>query len=408
MKKHNILENIILVISFFMVVAFPYITALYNNTANIENSDKLSGSEEKVELSFEKLDDYVIQNFPNRNQIIKTKNQFLYKLFDISPNANITKVGDNLFSTETLNYYLHNLYDVEEKDVDELVDKFKRFNDYCDKNDKKMVIILTPCKPRYYEGEFPLVDDIIAMHDKHTKTNHLDYIDNSDEDILTNNNLALQKRIRPYNILRDKLKKNDIKFFDSIEYIDSHKDTIIDGIPPLFYNSGHHWSLYKGNLVGLALHQYLRENLDLKIPKLSIKATPSDVAIYPDSDLFDVLNIYDKPEEQFYKSEITFENFETGPSNFIVQGGSFLGSLLIPQVTVNPFGDVAHIENKSMFYDKYRELVSFDSYEEANSKYDLLDRCKKADVFIFEIHELNVYNATFGFLDFLLEHMGEM
>ena len=407
MKKHNFVENIILVMSFLIVIAFPYITAIHNNFANAEVKDELSGSEEKVELSFEKLDDYVIQNFPNREQIIKTKNQLLYTLFDISPNANITKIGDNLFSTETLNYYLHGLYDVENKDIDELVNKFERFNNYCNKNKKKMVIILTPCKPRYYDGEYPLADDIIALYDKNAK-NDLNDMGDADKDILTKDSKSLQRIIRPYNRLRDKLEKTNIKFFDSIEYIDNHKETIVDGIPPLFYNSGHHWSIYKGNLVGLALHQYLRENLDLKIPKLSIKASPSEVAVYPDSDLFDVLNIYDKPNEQFYESVITFENFETGPNNFIVQGGSFLGSLLIPQVTVNPFGDVAHIENKSMFYDKYRELASFDSYEEANSKYDLLDRCKKADVYIFEIHELNVYNATFGFLDFLLEHMGEM
>ena len=179
-------------------------------------------------------------------------------------------------------------------------------------------------------------------------------------------------------------------------------------MPPLFYNSGHHWSLYKGNKIGLAFHQYLRENLGIKAPKLSIKASPSDTAIYPDSDLFDVLNIYDKPDEKFYESVVTFENFDTSNLNYLVQGGSFLGSLLIPQMTVNPFGDIVHIENKSMFYDKYRELVTFDSYEEADAKYSLLKRCKDTDVFIFEIHELNVYNATFGFLDFLIEHMGEI
>lgn len=407
MKKHNIVENIILVLAFFIVMIFPYITLLYSNMTNAEKKETLSGSEEKVELSFEKLDDYVIQNFPNREQVIKTKNQLLYTLFDISPNANITKVGDNLFSTETLNYYLHNLYDMEDKDVEELINKFKTFNEFCKSKDKKMVIVLTPCKPRYYEGEFPLVDDIIALHDNNAKDID-ENIAGVDRDILTNNNADLQKKIRPYNRLKNKLKNSGIKFFDAIEYIDNNKEKILDGVPPLFYNSGHHWSLYKGNLVGLAFHQYLRDNLDLKIPKLSVKASPSDVAIYPDADLFDVLNIYDKPNEQFYESVLTFENFDVGDSNFLVQGGSFLGSLLIPQITVNPFGDVVHIENKSMFYDKYRELVSFDSYEEANSKYSLVDRCKNTDVFIFEIHELNVYNATFGFLDFLIEHMGEL
>ena len=218
MKKHNIVENIILVLVFFIVMAFPYISLLFNNTVNAEKKETLSGSEEKVELSFEKLDDYVIQNFPNREQIIKTKNQLLYTLFDISPNANITKVGDNLFSTETLNYYLHNLYDVENKDVEELVNKFKTFNEFCKSKDKKMVIVLTPCKPRYYDGEFPLVDDIIALHDNSIKDSEKNMID-VDRDILTNNSLDLQKKIRPYNRLKNKLKNSGIKFFDAIELI---------------------------------------------------------------------------------------------------------------------------------------------------------------------------------------------
>ncbi|MBP3200771.1 MAG: hypothetical protein J6M39_03910 [Lachnospiraceae bacterium] len=405
MKKPNKLENIILVLSFVVVLLFPYITALYNHFNQNDNKEKLSGSEEKVEFSFKNLDDYVIQNFPNREQIIKTKNQLLYSLFDISPNANITKIGDNLFSTETLNYYLHNLYDVEDKDVDELVEKFQIFNNFCKEHNKKMAIILTPCKPRYYSGEFPLVDNLITIYDK--DYDKKDLISDADGNV-TVDNVKLQKKIRPYNVLKNKLKETDIKFFDSIEYIDNNKGLILDGVPPLFYNSGHHWSLYKGNKIGLAFHQYLRENLGIKAPKLSIKASPSDTAIYPDSDLFDVLNIYDKPDEKFYESVVTFENFDTSNLNYLVQGGSFLGSLLIPQMTVNPFGDIVHIENKSMFYDKYRELVTFDSYEEADAKYSLLKRCKDTDVFVFEIHELNVYNATFGFLDFLIEHMGEI
>lgn len=390
MKKYNKLEKYILIISFVLVILFPYLIFLFNQNVNVESQDKLSGSEEKVELSYENIDNYVLQNFPGREYLIKTKNQLLYSLFDISPNENITKVGDVLFSTETLNYYLHGLYQSKDEDIDLLVHKFKRFKDFCDEKNKKMVIILTPCKPRYYDGNYPISDDLIMLYDS------------------PQNNYNVKKRIRDIDKLKIKLKENNINFFDSIEYIDNNKERIIEGVPPLFYNSGHHWSLYKGNLVGIAFHDYLRKTFGIKLPLLSVTASPSDVAMYPDSDLFDVLNIYDKPNEQFYVPVIKFENFDLEKLNFVVQGGSFLGSLLIPQITVTPFGDITHIENKSMFLNKYKDLVTFESYEEINSKYDMVGICKKADVFIFEIHELNVYNATFGFLDFLIDHMGEM
>ena len=400
MKISNKIEKIILVLSFVLIITFPYFTYLFN--INKENETSLSGSEEKVELTFESIDDYILQNFPGRGNLIKTKNQLLYSLFDVSPNANITKIGDNLLSIETLNYYLHGLYDVEDKDVDDLVSKFKTFKEYCNKNNKKMAIILTPCKARYYQGKFPFVDYIINLYDK--KNSAIGKINN--ENVYDTE--TLQKKVRPIDKLKNKLKESEINFFDSIDYIDSHKEKFLEGEVPLFYKSGHHWSIYKGNLVGIDFHDYLRKTLDIKLPLLSTKASPSDVAIYPDSDLFDILNVYEKPNEQFYESVIKYENYDVGKTNFLVQGGSFLGALLIPQITVSPFGEVTHIENKSMFMNRYQDLISFDSYDEINSKYNLLKICKEANVYIFEIHELNVYNATFGLLDYMIEHMGEI
>lgn len=400
MKENNKIEKLILILSFVLVIAFPYLTYLFS--INKDYKSELSGSEEKVELSFENLDDYILQNFPGRENLIKTKNQLLYSLFDVSPNVNITKIGNTLLSTETINYYLHGLYNVEDEEIDNLARKFNTFKEYCRKNNKKLAVILTPCKARYYEGKFPFVDDIINLYDKKSidvdkKVQNVEY-----------NAETLKKEIRPVDKLKIKLKEYNINFFDSIDYIDNHKEKFLGGEVPLFYNSGHHWSIYKGNLLGIDFHDYLRKTLDIKIPLLSVKASPSDIAIYPDSDLFDVLNVYEKPNEKFYESVVKYENYDIGETNFLVQGGSFLGALLIPQITVSPFGEVTHIENKSMFMNRYQDLISFDSYDEINSKYNLLKVCKEADVYIFEIHELNVYNATFGLLDYLIEHMGEI
>ncbi|MBQ2205083.1 MAG: hypothetical protein II411_04250, partial [Lachnospiraceae bacterium] len=104
MKQRKIIENVIITICFIVVIAFPWVATF------LGVEDNLSGAEEKIEFSFENVDDYIIQNFPGRAFLVRSKNQILYSLFDISPNSSITKVNDTLFSTETLNYYYPGLH----------------------------------------------------------------------------------------------------------------------------------------------------------------------------------------------------------------------------------------------------------------------------------------------------------
>ena len=133
-----------------------------------------------------------------------------------------------------------------------------------------------------------------------------------------------------------------------------------------------------------------------------------DVAVYPDADLFNVLNIYDKPNEQFYESVIDYKDFDNDNLNFTIQGGSFLGGLLLPQSTISVLGEVYHIENKNLLYNNYKDHYEFETYDELNEKFGLIKHLHNTDVFILEINELNVYNATFGFLDYLLAHEEEI
>lgn len=383
MRLKKIIENVLLTFFFLVVIAYPWVATFLG----VENN--LSGAEEKVEFSFENIDDYIIQNFPGRELLVRTKNQLLYSLFDISPNTSITKVGDTLFSTETLNYYYHRLHSVNNAEVDSLVEKLNRFNDICKEKDKKLLVVLTPTKPRYYDGILPFADDVIMLYERHDTKSEYD-------------------EMLPYDKLRIALKNSNLNYFDSINYIDSHSESIVGGAVPLFYNSSHHWSVYKANLIGLALHEHLRKTMGIKLPRMAITASPSDVAVYPDADLFNVLNIYDKPNEQFYESVIDYKDFDNDNLNFTIQGGSFLGGLLLPQSTISVFGRVYHIENKNFLYNNYKDHYSFETYDELNEKFDLINHLHETDVFILEINELNVYNATFGFLDYLLAHEEEI
>lgn len=167
----------------------------------VENN--LSGAEEKVEFSFENIDDYIIQNFPGRELLVRTKNQLLYSLFDISPNTSITKVGDTLFSTETLNYFYHGLHSVNNAEIDSLIEKLNKFNDICNEKGKKLLVVLTPTKPRYYDGTLPFADDVIMLYEGNESNNEYD-------------------NMLPYDKLSIALKNTKLNYFDSINYIDSH------------------------------------------------------------------------------------------------------------------------------------------------------------------------------------------
>ena len=373
MKQRKIIENVIITICFIVVIAFPWVATF------LGVEDNLSGAEEKIEFSFENVDDYIIQNFPGSAFLVRSKNQILYSLFDISPNSSITKVNDTLFSTETLNYYYHGLHKVYGKDVDELIRKLKKFNEICASKNKKFAIIITPQKTRYYNGVLPFADDIILAY-------------------------QYEKPVNSYNIFRQKLEETELNYFDCIDYIDKNKNQILGGKVPLFYNTSHHWTNYKANLVGVALQDFLRKKLEMKVPMVTVKASPSELPSFPDADLFRVLNIYDKPNEDYYSSVVSLDTYDNDNFSFTIQGGSFLGGLLFPFTTLSVFGEVLHIENKTCIYDKYSKDVDFESYDDLDKQLGLLNHLRKTNVYILEINELNVYNASFGFLDYLLEH----
>ena len=374
MKNNRAATSVLIILTFTLVVIFPYITTLLG----VKN--ELYGALEKEELTFQNLDNYILQNFPGRSFLIKTKNQLLYSLFDVSPNASITKNGDMLFATESLNYFYHGLYNVDDENVSNLISKFQKLNDYCKANDKNLLLIITPTKARYFNGNLPFADDIISAYQK-------------------------EKYRLPYDIFKAKINKTNIKCFDAIEYIDNHKEELTADSVPLFYKSGHHWSLYKSNIIALALHDLIRKEFNFPVPKLSIKATPSDVPIYPDADLFNVLNIYDKPNEKFYNSIVTYENYDLNDKIYTIRGGSFLSGLLIPQLTVSPFSKTYYLDNKVIFSNNFADYEQFETYDELDEKYKMIDHINNTNVFIFEINELNVYNASFGFLDYVLEHL---
>lgn len=380
----HLIRKICFVFAFIIVILFPLIAI------NIK-FEQLLGVENRVELAefnFKNIfdntyqnsvDDYIDQNLNIKPFIVRNRNQFLYDSFNISPHLAITMNEDkNLISKEVLNYYLHGQYFMSELDIKNQANKFRKLNKALKEKNKNMLVIITPTKARYLSyDEYPKADKIILNSRKY-------------------------RYDLPYDRFVSELKKDDLLLFDSIEYIDNNKNFYLEDASPLFYDTGHHWSYYKGRNVGAAIIDYISDNTDISFPKLKIIASKSNVATYPDNDLYELLNLNKKEKKLYMNTYVEYLDPRSSFPSVIISGGSFLGELLFPFATYGlEHNKVFHIENKMYYMNHYEDLVNFEKYDEIPLKYEL----KNIDLFVFEINEVNIYNASFGFIDYLLEHL---
>ena len=383
MNKHFI-RKMLFVFILCLVILFPFITL------NID-FEPLNGVEYQVKLldfnlknlndnSYQNsLDDYIDQNLNSKPFIVRMRNQLLYDVFNISPNYSITINDDkNLISKESLNYYLHGQYSVSNEEVKQMANKFIKLNRVLKRLNKNMIVIMTPTKARYLDyKDYPIADKIMLSTYKY-------------------------KYPLGYDRFIKELQKDDVLLFDSIEFINDNKNKYLEDAAPLFNDTGHHWTYYKGRNIGVEIVDFITENTDITFPKLSIVASRSEIATYPDDDLLKLLNLNKNPKYTYMNTDVHYDDLNSSFPSVVISGGSFLGELLFPFATYGlDFNKVYHIENKLYYMNHYDDKYEFEKYEEIPIKYDLKD----IDLFVFEINEVNVYNASFGFIDYLLDNL---
>ena len=81
-----------------------------------------------------------------------------------------------------------------------------------------------------------------------------------------------------------------------------------------------------------------------------------------------------------------------------------MGQSISGLISAGVFEQNVYFENNYYFVNNYstmETISAYDAYEEITEWTDLL---KDADILILEINEANIYNFSFGFVDFLLEH----
>lgn len=361
----------------------------------LPNCEKLKGAEYQVELkkfnienlqnnSFQNtLNDYVEQNLPQKSILVRLRNQCLYSIFKHIPHINIYDTTDKqLFYTESLDYSFHRLHSMKDEEIDSLINKLVELKQILEKKNAELSIIITPSKTRYIDKNIlKVVDNFIIKYSE--------------------NRNDKEEYIYPYDKFKSKIKNTNLDCFDTIEYIDEHKNELLNDEVPLYYDYGYHWSQVKGHMIGKAYFEHLTKNTKQAFPKINITYQKTDEAVYPDKDLLDLLNLFKEPKQQYYQQIINYEDNNYSHPTTIIRGGSFLGQLPIQQeILPDDQDNILYIDNKIALFNGYSKSQSFENYDEL----DMKKYFENIDLMILEINEINFYNATFGFLDYILEH----
>ena len=369
--KKGYFRSIFIILIFFVVILYPWVMM------NFGVEDNLSGVEERIsieDVNTTNIDKYIEQNFPGREFLVRLTNQIKVSLFKFESIGNLVLNGDVIFGTESLDYFLHGAHDMTNEEMNEFVLKLERLNTILKNKNKTLILTITPTKPRYRK-EYTFSDELMNLFGSDSK-------------------------VRPYDMFKNRTRYMDLNVFDYIDYINKHKEVELDRVP-LYYDGSHHWAVYQANKLTMPLVKYIEKTANVDLMEISVKSTPSQIGgSYPDNDLVSLLNVFKKSKEQFYDPIVEYTSVESTYPNVLVRGGSFLAQLALPYVLIGLDNKVTILSNKICFYDRFSKQKEFDTYEELKLDKELKDY----DIVMIEINELNFYNASFGFIDYLLEN----
>ena len=375
-------------------------------------------------------DSLISERIPARATLLKLRNQGIFSVFNQSPNAGVLLCPDGQLMEREYVYKYEKIYPpAAESEVRAQCDKLAAIRDRLRARGKELYLFITPTKPRYYEDSIP--ESLRKMQ-------------------------AFPDRPGNYEVLKEVLGDYDFEVFDSIAYIDA---LIRDGSDevlqfPLYQQTGTHWTWPLGLKVALGFADFLRERSAWEIPKAHEVIGKADAPVFPDADLYDILNIYTKPWGNYFNADIVLDEVpenadlvmneapdrddaeemaasanpdtnlqseDTADPNVVnadnagndsmhgqradmlVRGGSFLGQTVSPLINHGFFGHCMYLENTKVYSEDWPDGGTFTSYDELEPA--LSAQLRDTDILILEINEAHVPTMSFGFIDWLYEHL---
>ncbi|WP_026664653.1 alginate O-acetyltransferase AlgX-related protein [Butyrivibrio sp. FC2001] len=367
------------VLLFMLILLYPVCGFFIDKTIELSgvtagNENAVFGFTEIMDGSAQATWNSIIDNsFPGRKALIKLRSQLIFSAFKKSPNSNVIIGKDNyLFEPEYV-YKELNIYPVSDDSYfEDLISKLDRLQELCTSKGKELYIFVTPTKAHFFRDKIP--------------QNYLSMANDGENN---------------YDKFARYLYSSNLKYFDCHAYYEEHKG---DLEAPLYYSTGIHWSHPWGQLCAKEFASYIAENSKWHLGTLEQKVKPSknNVPTFPDTDLYDSLNLIMRPSgDQYFKSKLKVVDEEEVPTVFY-RGGSFMGQSLSELGSSGLFNVSAHFENNYCIINgDARTFSGFDTYDEFG---DVGKYLSESDILILEVNEGAIPTMSWGFIDYLLEN----
>lgn len=335
--------------------------------------------EEKGDISFTDVwsgkwqteyEEYLGDNLKIREWLIPIRNQIMYSLFKTSPNSNIV-IGknDNLYEEEYVCFETQIYPAMSGEEVNELVDKLKKINEALEAKGKTFFIFITPSKAEIYYEDIPEGYRLISPAQKNEST---------------------------YSLFIKALSESRIAYFDSIPDVRELKETSEFSAFP---RTGTHWSAVTAAIIGGKLADSMEEQLGINLPESKVTYELCQEPAAPDSDIYNLLNLFGKPNEVFYAPIVEITDPEKESHTILARGGSFMGGSLRNLINNNYFDKSYYLENTFAICPEGTYSGNFDSYDVLPVRSMLED----SDIIFLEVNEEAISRMSFGFIDYLLE-----
>lgn len=321
------------------------------------------------QVEFEK---YLESNLKIREWLIPVRNQIMYSIFYTSPNSNITiGKGNNLFEKEYICFESQIYSPMSKEEVDGLISKLVAINEDLEENGKQLFIFITPSKAEVYSEDMPSNYTAIAPSDKAEST---------------------------YNLFMDGLEQTDIAYYDSIPDVNMMKDSVEFSVFP---KTGTHWSSVTAAICAEKLADSMEEQLEIELPEADVAYEKSEEPVAPDSDIYNLLNLLFKANEEYYRPVIEITDTNKESHTILARGGSFMGSsLYYGMIQENYFTNSYYLENTVVRCSEEDYSGTFDSYDEL----PIREMVENSDIILLEVNEEAIPRMSFGFIDYLLDN----
>lgn len=321
------------------------------------------------------LNTYFENRFFGRKLLIRLRSQLLYSVCGVSPNENVVIGKDRyLYEPMYVMFELQAYPPSTEEYFTELGENLARLQALLEENGKELYVFISPSKAHYVRDKIPYRYELLSNEGAFGRENHEE--------------------------LTKTLTENGICFFDSNEYIEANSGRYLS---PLFYASGIHWSHVWGESAAAEFLNLINEKSRWGLELLTVEETSSPEPISPDADLYDSLNLFFRPREEWYGTRIELAGEGKDKPSVFLRGSSFMGQSLSMLLDQGVFGRSVYFENyyyRTEEDSEYRFVSNNEAYEELD-----MDRLMgQSDILILEVNEAGIYRTGMGLIEYLLEN----